>query len=407
MEKVSASKNDSNELKEDLKEDSKKNSKNYEVDIVNSFDELNLKDKLLRGIYSNGFEKPSVIQQRAIKPMIEKYDMIAQSQSGTGKTGTFSISALQLLEEENKECQVIIIVNTRELADQVNQVITKLSSYMDVKTALCVGGSSVLENKNNLENAQIVVGTPGRIIDLQERRYLNTSDVKLLILDEADELLSTGFLSQLKQLINCIPGSSQICLFSATLPEKCLEITSLFMNDPLKILIKKDQLTLEGIKQFYVNVERDDWKLDTLIDLYGHINTSQSLIYVNRKTKAKWLHNKLTEENFTTAVIHSELNQTERTDIMNKFRDGSSRVLISTDLLARGIDVQQVSVVINFDIPNDRENYIHRIGRSGRFGRKGIAINFVTSKDYSRLKDIEEFYHTFIEEMPMDIQRYF
>jgi translation initiation factor 4A len=179
------------------------------------------------------------------------------------------------------------------------------------------------------------------------------------------------------------------------------------MNDPLKILIKKDQLTLEGIKQFYVNVERDDWKLDTLIDLYGHINTSQSLIYVNRKTKAKWLHNKLTEENFTTAVIHSELNQTERTDIMNKFRDGSSRVLISTDLLARGIDVQQVSVVINFDIPNDRENYIHRIGRSGRFGRKGIAINFVTSKDYSRLKDIEEFYHTFIEEMPMDIQRYF
>ena len=385
----------------------KVSSKDYEIEIMSSFDDLNLKDNLLRGIYSNGFEKPSVIQQRAIKPMIEKYDIVAQSQSGTGKTGTFSISALQLLDEDLKSCQVLIIVNTRELADQVNNVITKLSTYLDVKTTLCVGGSDVNENRKNLVGTQIVVGTPGRIIDMHERNYLRTDDLKLLILDEADELLSTGFLPQFQTLISIIPETSQVCLFSATLPEKCLELTSKFMNDPLQILIKKDQLTLEGIKQFYVNVEKDEWKLGTLIDLYGHINTSQSIIYVNTKVKAKWLHSSLVSENFTASVIHSELSQNERTEIMSQFRSGNSRVLISTDLLARGIDIQQVSVVINFDVPNDRENYIHRIGRSGRFGRKGIAINFVTSRDYSKLKEIQEFYHTFIEEMPVDIQNYF
>jgi len=397
-------------LKKDENEEisSVRNNKNYKVEAYNNFEDLGLKDNLLRGIFSNGFEKPSVIQQRAIKPLIEKVDVIAQSQSGTGKTGTFAIGSLQRLDETNKNCQVIIIVNTRELADQINNVINKLSSYMDVKTALCVGGSSVIENKISLEEAQIVVGTPGRIIDLiDHRKYLNTENVELLILDEADELLSTGFLDQLKTLINCIPSSTQICLFSATLTEKCLELTHLFMNDPVKILIKKNQLTLEGIKQFYINVDREQWKLDTLIDLYGLINTSQSLIYVNRKAKAKWLSSKLLEEDFTVSVIHSDLQQNERTEIMKQFRNGTSRVLISTDLLARGIDVQQVSVVINFDVPTDKENYIHRIGRSGRFGRKGVAINFVSSNDYSQLKDIENYYQTFIEEMPQDIANYF
>ena len=394
--------------KEEDEKSSIKSNKNYKVEVYNNFEDLELKDNLLRGIFSNGFEKPSVIQQRAIKPLIDKIDVIAQSQSGTGKTGTFAIGSLQRLDEDNKNCQVIIIVNTRELADQINNVITKLSSYMNIKTALCVGGSNVMENKRSLEDAQIVVGTPGRIIDLiDHRKYLNTNNVELLILDEADELLSSGFLDQLKTLINCIPSSTQICLFSATLPEKCLEITELFMNDPVKILIKKDQLTLEGIKQFYINVDREQWKLDTLIDLYGLINTSQSLIYVNRKAKAKWLSLKLLDEEFTVSVIHSDLAQSERTEIMKQFRNGTSRVLISTDLLARGIDVQQVSVVINFDVPSDKENYIHRIGRSGRFGRKGVAINFVSSNDYALLKDIENYYQTYIEEMPQDIANYF
>merc|ERR1712210_198839 len=195
----------------------------------------------------------------------------------------------------------------------------------------------------------------------------------------------------------------QVCLFSATMPLDVLEVTQRFMRDPVRILVKKDELTLEGIKQFYIGVEREEWKLDTLCDLYETLTITQAIIYCNTRRKVEWLTEKMTSREFTVSSMHGDMDQRERDMILSEFRSGSSRVLITTDLLARGIDVQQVSLVINYDLPTNRENYIHRIGRSGRFGRKGVAINFLTNNDVPYLKDIEEFYNTTVEEMPLNV----
>merc|ERR1712178_304931 len=198
-------------------------------------------------------------------------------------------------------------------------------------------------------------------------------------------------------------GNVQVGLFSATMPEEVLEMTGKFLRDPVRILVKNDELTLEGIKQFFVAVEREEWKLDTLCDLYETLTITQAIIYCNTRRKVDWLTDRMSEKDFTVSSMHGDMDQRERDIIMREFRSGSSRVLITTDLLARGIDVQQVSLVINFDLPTNRENYIHRIGRSGRFGRKGVAINFLTQGDVRYLRDIETFYNTTIEEMPMNV----
>merc|ERR1719482_1222722 len=235
------------------------------------------------------------------------------------------------------------------------------------------------------------------------RRALRLADTKIFALDEADEMLSRGFKDQIYDVFKCLPPDVQVCLFSATMAPEVLEITSRFMQEPIRILVKKDELTLEGIKQFYIAVEREEWKLDTLCDLYETLTITQAIIYCNTRRKVDFLADQMSKRDFTISTMHAELDQKERDLIMREFRSGSSRVLISTDLLARGIDVQQVSLVINFDLPGNIENYLHRIGRSGRFGRKGVAINFVTNSDVRTMKDIEKYYHTQIEEMPMDI----
>jgi len=227
--------------------------------------------------------------------------------------------------------------------------------------------------------------------------------LRMFILDEADEMLSRGFKDQIYDVFQYLPSEVQVCLFSATMPMQILEMTKRFMRNPVRILVKKEQLTLEGIKQFYVAVEREDWKLDTLCDLYETLTITQAIIYCNTRRKTEWLCEKMTHRDFTVSAMHGDMDMNARQLIMREFRSGSSRVLITTDLLARGIDVQQVSLVINYDLPTNRENYIHRIGRSGRFGRKGVAINFVTSDDVRSLREIEQFYNTQIEEMPMDV----
>jgi len=228
-------------------------------------------------------------------------------------------------------------------------------------------------------------------------------DLRTFVLDEADEMLSRGFKDQVYDIFKCLPPDMQVCLFSATMAPEILDLTSRFMRDAVRILVKKDELTLEGIRQFYVAIEREEWKLDTLCDLYETLTITQAIIYCNTRRKADFLRDQLTKRDFTVSVMHAELDQNERALVMREFRSGSSRVLISTDLLARGIDVQQVSLVINYDLPQSMENYLHRIGRSGRFGRKGAAVNFVTNSDVRTMKDIERYYHTQIEEMPMDI----
>jgi translation initiation factor 4A len=225
----------------------------------------------------------------------------------------------------------------------------------------------------------------------------------MIVIDEADEMLSRGFKDQIYDIFKHLPEEMQVCLFSATMPTEVLDITEKFMRNPIQILITKENLTLEGIKQFFVLVDKDEWKFDTLCDLYKTLTITQCVIFVNSKKRVDILSEQLNKKNFTVSSMHGDMDPEERSKIMKEFRSGQSRILISTDLLARGIDVHHVSLVINYDLPKVRENYIHRIGRSGRYGRKGVAINFVTQMDIKEMKDLEKFYNTTIEEMPENI----
>lgn len=379
-------------------------STNYTI-VHESFDDMKLRDELLRGIYAYGFEKPSAIQQRAIIPMIMGRDTIAQAQSGMGKTATFVIGVLQNIDTSLRKVQALILAPTRELAQQIQKVVVALGDYMGLHCHICIGGTMVQEDIRIFQNEtpHVVVGTPGRVYDMIQRRALGTTSIKTFCLDEADEMLSRGFKEQIYDVFQFMPSTCQVGLFSATMPQDVLVMTDKFMRDPLRVLVKKDELTLEGIKQFFVGIEKEDWKLDTLCDLYETLTITQAIIYTNTRRKVEWLSEKMTERDFTVSSLHGEMDQKDRDVIMREFRTGSSRVLITTDLLARGIDVQQVSLVINYDLPTNRENYIHRIGRSGRFGRKGVAINFLTDADVRTMRDIEQFYNTTVLEMPMDV----
>lgn len=372
--------------------------------VVDNFDDMNLKEALLRGIYAYGFERPSAIQQRAILPCIEGRDVIAQAQSGTGKTATFSIAILQTIETNLRECQALVLAPTRELASQIQKVVVALGDYMNAQSHACIGGTNVREDVRNLEQGvHVVVGTPGRVQDMITRKVLRTNDIKLFVLDEADEMLSRGFKDQIQDVFRKLPSDVQVILLSATMPNEVLEVSKYFMRDPVKILVKKEELTLEGIKQFYVNVKQEQWKLGTLCDLYDTLSITQAVIFCNTRRKVDQLTEDMARQNFTVSAMHGDMDQRERDLIMKQFRSGSSRVLITTDLLARGIDVQQVSLVINYDLPSIRENYIHRIGRGGRFGRKGVAINFITDNDRRALSELEKHYNTTIEEMPANV----
>lgn len=370
-----------------------------------TFDEMNLKDNLLRGIFAYGYERPSAIQQRAIMPLITGRDMIAQAQSGTGKTGTFAIGTLQRIdinENERAYCQAIFLSPTKELAEQTLKVVNSLGNALKVKAHLCIGGKSVKNDLDVLKNGvHIMIGTPGRIYDLLNRGAIDGTKIKVLVIDEADQMLERGFKEQLYYILKAgLSDEMQICLFSATLSDETLEITNKFMNEPTQILIKKNEVALEGIKQYYINIDKEEGKLDTFLDIIESISVTQCIIYCNSKTKVTWLYEKLNNDKFPVAEIHGEMKIEERESIMDKFRSSTIKYLITTDLLARGIDVQGVSLVLNFDVPTNRENYIHRIGRTGRYGRKGCAINFITPNDGKYIKDIESYYSIKMSEMP-------
>ena len=374
------------------------------VAVISSFEAMGLKEDLMRGIYSYGFEKPSAIQQRAIMPIISGRDVIAQAQSGTGKTATFSIGALSRVDAKQLVTQVIVLAPTRELASQISRVIGTLGDYMNLRILTCIGGKSVGDDLRKLESGvHVVVGTPGRVYDMCKRGALKTKHVKMMILDEADEMLSQGFKESMYDIYRFLPADTQVVLVSATLPPDILSMSTNFMVNPIRILVKRDELTLAGIRQFFINVEKEGWKFDTLCDLYDSLTITQCVIFCNTRRKVDWLSERLRKAHFTVTSLHGELPQREREKIMSEFRSGNSRVLLSTDVWSRGLDVQQVSLVINFDLPTDREVYLHRIGRSGRFGRKGVAINFVTKSDKRALHDIEQYYSTTIEEMPANI----
>lgn len=373
-----------------------------------SFDDMNLKLKLLRGVYAYGFEKPSPIQSRAIVPILSKKDVIGQAQSGTGKTGTFLISTLQRVDETLKHPQALVLAPTRELASQIFGVLENLSSYLDVQSILLVGGGTRRDDIRALEETprQIIVGTPGRVYDMLKNRSLSSKELRMFVLDEADEMLSRGFEDQIYEIFQYIPQTCQTVLMSATMPPEALKITEDFMENPIKILVQNEELTLEGIKQFYISIEKEAWKLETLVDIYSKLQVNQSIIYCNTKRTADWLVEQLNSRDYSVKCIHSNMKSEERKAVMKEFRDGELRVIIATDIISRGIDVQQVSIVINYDIPPLKDVYIHRIGRSGRFGRKGVAINFVTQDDINKLKTIQTYYQTSIQEMPIDISEF-
>ena len=379
---------------------------NMVTQSVTSFEDMNLKENLLRAIYGYGWEKPSYVQQNGILPVVNGRDAVVQAQSGTGKTGTFTIASLQKVDSSINSCQCVILNPTREIADQTYRVISNLGTYLtDVNICGVIGGKRLMNNK--VSEAHIIVATPGRIYDMINRGIINMETLKLFIVDEADQMLSRGFKEQIIEIFKFVPKTAQVAIYSATMPMDILDMTKNFMNDPIRILVKKDELTLEGIKQFFITLETEKDKYETLCDIYKTLTISQSMIYCSTKKKVEWLAEQLESNGFPVSKIHGDMIQTDRDEIMKKFRNGSTRVLITTDLLARGIDVQQVSLVINYDLPKEKESYIHRIGRSGRYGRKGVAINFIMSQyDIRAIKDIENFYCTQIEEMPMDVTQY-
>jgi len=280
-----------------------------------------------------------------------------------------------------------------------------IGSYMNLKVLSATGGNQIRADVTALKGgAQFIVGTPGRIFDLICRGELGVEHIRYVILDEADQMLEDLFADQIRSILNSkFPSTTRLALFSATMPKNVLEIAENYLSNPVRILLPPDEVTLEGIKQYYVQLEREDWKLPVLLDLYQQITVNQALIYVNKRQKAEWLAKQLSLHGFTLEFIHGEMEVAERKKRMEDFRSGMTRVLISTDLLARGIDVQQVSLVINYEMPIQRENYVHRIGRSGRYGKKGSAINLICGDEINAVKEIESHYSTTIMELPEDL----
>lgn len=368
---------------------------------------MGLRLDLLRGIYAHGFENPSEIQSKVIVPIISGRDIIAQAQSGTGKTGTFIISSLQGVDLNMNACQVLMLSPTRELAQQSHGIALDIGKYLfkDIPCAcrLAVGGTRIGDDLHAFRQAQpkILIGTPGRIHDYLNRKLVRTDSLHLLVLDEADELLSQGFTDIIYEIFKLLPPSTQVALFSATMPPEVLELTQKFMDNPIHELVEKEQLSLDGIKQFYVDIS-DEVKFETLKDIYGSISIAQSIIFCNSRKRAIDLSDKMDKDGYTVSCIHGELLKEERNHVIEIFKSGASRVLVATDIVARGLDVQHVNIVINYDIPYNRENYLHRIGRAGRYGRKGLTINFVTPRDRPSIIDLEEHYNIEIEELPVN-----
>ena len=365
-----------------------------------------ISEELMRGIYAYGFDSPSVIQRKALLTIFDKKDIIAQAQSGTGKTGVFTIGVLQKVNTEINKTQAMILAPTRELAKQIYDVITSIGSMVkNIRFHLLIGGTSTDEDAHQLKTIMphIIVGCPGRVYDMMRRNHIISKDINLLVLDEADEMLSVGFKDQIYNIFQYLSADIQVGLFSATMPNELQSLTDKFMRNPVRILVKSEMLTLEGIKQYYVALNDDTQKYATLKDIFNIISMSQCIIYCNSIKRVMDLTDAMINDGFPVCCIHSNMDKTKRDEAYTDFKAGKHRFLISSNVTSRCIDVQQVRTVLNFDLPKCIFNYLHRIGRSGRWGRKGTAINFVTRWDIKTMKDIERHYHTIVEELPSNI----
>lgn len=380
-------------------------SENVITNEPKKWDDFDMKTELLRGVYNYGFENPSEIQQKTFHHIKSGKDIIAQAQSGSGKTGAFTIGLLERIDVNEKTLQGLVIAPTHELAKQITNVITSIGSVMkDLNVKTMIGGTSIQDDAADIKNdcPHIIVGCAGRIFDMIKRRFINIHSVRLFILDEADEMLSRGFKEQIYNIFQYFNNNIQVALFSATMPPEILTITDKFMRDPIKITVSPENLTLECIDQFFIAMFDDIAKFDTLKKLFTIISINQCIIYCNSVKRVIDLYEAMTADGFSVCAIHSSMDKSERDKTFHSFRGGSFRVLISSNVTARGIDIQQVSTVINFDIPKCTSTYLHRIGRSGRWGRKGCAINFITKRDIFNMRKIEEHYKINIQELPMD-----
>lgn len=385
---------------------------------VKEWDQLEIDENILRGIYGMGFERPSIIQQKAIIPIILKKDLIAQAQSGTGKTAAFSIGALSTVNMNEHTTQVLILSPTKELTMQTATVLKRLGQMMsglNVQT-LYGGVQSEIQtvttkttnpfyygNSSDTNVPHIICGCPGKVYDWMKRNKIMIDTIKLIIMDEADELLSSGFDEQIYNIFKKLNSDVQVALFSATLPPSVQKTINKIMRNPVSICVNPEQLTLDGIAQYYIAVEDDRQKYSTLKNLYSGISMSQCIIYCNSVKRVSDLYDAMKEDDFPVSKMHSNMDKMERENAFLEFKSGKSRVLISSNVTARGIDIQQVSVVINFDIPNDVCTYLHRIGRSGRWGRKGVSINLITRRDVVKMKEIETYYACDIKQMPVNM----
>lgn len=379
------------------------------MESTKNFESLNLKENLLKGVYLHGFTQPSKIQIKGINSINTGKDCILQSQSGTGKTAMYLLGVMNRLAEEETSCQGIIITPTRELASQVYDVACNLAKYTNFKVVKCIGGTDVQQNKTDLKSAALIIGTLGRINHMINDKKINIYKMKFIVLDEADELLSDGVTDKLQVLFDKLPSGIQVILISATMSMEVFNASKQFMHDPIKVLLKNNEVIVDLISQFYLDVETEELKFDTLLDLYNLVSTSQAIIFCNTIRKVEWLEQNLKENNFPITVIHSNMTQTERDNVVREFRDGKTRLLLTTDLLSRGIDIPQVNMVINYDLPPNKETYVHRIGRCGRFDKTGVAITMVKMSDAMDVKTfnkMKHFYKMNIKELPDNIDKY-
>lgn len=374
---------------------------------------------LLRGVNGYGFEKPSDIQSQTLNPICSGRDLIAQAQSGSGKTGAFVIGSLTKVNIKQGSPQVIILSNTKELAHQTYNVASEIGCFIEgLKLSLCVGKFN--DTKTNMKEARkshLLIGTPGRMNDLitHQKNKEITSNLKLIILDEADSLLRDDFINQIRAIVSELPKTCQICLFSATYTNYSFRIASKFLLNPIYILVENDKLSVDKIKNYYIDVNEEQYKYDVLLELYNKISICQAVIFVNSVNKAEELTDRLRKDGHTVGLTHSKLSDDARRQTLKSFRKHEVRILIATDMISRGIDVQQVGLVINYDVPNNPETYIHRVGRSGRFGKSGVSITFITNEyknfrdrgrnkrvciDHERIKMIEDKYDIKFEDLP-------
>ncbi|KAI8572115.1 hypothetical protein RHMOL_Rhmol01G0173500 [Rhododendron molle] len=370
----------------------------------NEFEDYFLKRELLMGIYEKGFERPSPIQEESIPIALTGSDILARAKNGTGKTAAFCIPALEKIDQDNNVIQVVILVPTRELALQTSQVCKELGKHLNIEVMVTTGGTSLKDDIMRLyQPVHLLVGTPGRILDLARKGVCVLKDCSMLVMDEADKLLSPEFQPSVEQLIRFLPATRQILMFSATFPVTVKDFKDRFLRKPYVINLM-DELTLKGITQFYAFVEERQ-KLHCLNTLFSKLQINQSIIFCNSVNRVELLAKKITELGYSCFYIHAKMLQDHRNRVFHDFRNGACRNLVCTDLFTRGIDIQAVNVVINFDFPRTAETYLHRVGRSGRFGHLGLAVNLITYEDRFNLYRIEQELGTEIKQIPPHIDQ--